>query len=128
MFAPPQQLFLPCCVVCLRSLTELNSPLTSHHHSLTHSLTHLTTPSLPPSPHSHNNKAWYAEIESYSFANGDYSSATGHATQLLWRASTRLGCGWAAGCKLLVCHYDPPGNVVGQFRDNVLPPSTSGAV
>jgi hypothetical protein len=59
----------------------------------------------------------------YDYASGSYSSATGHATQLLWRASTQLGCGWAAGCQLLVCRYSPPGNVLGEFAQNVMPPA-----
>jgi hypothetical protein len=68
-------------------------------------------------------KAWYDEIKLYNFNGGDFSEATGHATQMLWKGSTQLGCGWAPGCQLLVCHYDPPGNVIGQFSQNVSPPT-----
>lgn len=45
----------------------------------------------------------------YDYANGDFSESTGHATQMLWKSSTALGCGYAEGCKLLVCRYSPPG-------------------
>jgi hypothetical protein len=58
----------------------------------------------------------------FSYGNSDFSEATGHATQLLWKGSTQLGCGWAPSCQLLVCHYNPPGNVIGQFSGNVAPP------
>ena len=70
-------------------------------------------------------QAWYDEIKSYDYSSGQYSSATGHATQLLWKSSAELGCGWAPGCQLFVCHYSPPGNVIGNFLDNVLPPSSA---
>ena len=48
------------------------------------------------------------------------SNGCGHYTQVVWRATTRLGCG-VAECErdgflfdLWVCNYDPPGNFVGQ--------------
>jgi len=47
-------------------------------------------------------QAWYDEIKYYSY-DGQYTSATGHATQLIWKSSTEVGCGWAPGCQLLVC-------------------------
>lgn len=42
--------------------------------------------------------------------------------QMVWVGSERLGCGVAPSCSLWVCHYDPPGNVVGRFPANVLAP------
>jgi hypothetical protein len=39
--------------------------------------------------------------------------------------TSHLGCG-AASCKgmrIWVCQYDPPGNVDGEYRANVLPAS-----
>ena len=44
------------------------------------------------------------------------SNGCGHYTQLVWRASVRVGCGVAAcdGSQTWVCNYDPPGNVVDQ--------------
>lgn len=42
--------------------------------------------------------------------------AVGHYTQMIWRRTERVGCGLARGHgrDVLVCHYDPPGNVIGQ--------------
>jgi uncharacterized protein YkwD len=71
--------------------------------------------------------AWYNELANYNYANGGFSSATGHATQMVWKASVRLGCGKAScsgtfgGQTMYVCQYAPQGNVMGQFQQNVLP-------
>src|SRR5262249_26727591 len=64
---------------------------------------------------------WYDEIKRYSFRNGGFSMKTGHFTQVVWRETTQLGCGrtQCGGIDLWVCQYDPPGNVQGQFRENV---------
>lgn len=68
-------------------------------------------------------KAWYDEGETY-----DYSSANtyNHFTQVVWKSSTQLGCaykdcrsnGWGL---YVICEYDPPGNVIGEETENVLP-------
>lgn len=53
----------------------------------------------------------------------------GHATQILWKSTTELGCA-VESCILgsffydiLVCHYNPAGNFVGQYLDEVELPS-----
>jgi uncharacterized protein YkwD len=69
---------------------------------------------------------WYREVEDYNFRRGRFSMSTGHFTQLAWRATKRVGCALAPcsnGLELLVCNYDPPGNVEGQFTSNLLPAS-----
>lgn len=40
----------------------------------------------------------------------------GHYTQIIWRHTERVGCGLASGGgrDVLVCHYDPAGNWIGQ--------------
>ena len=68
---------------------------------------------------------WYGEVRAFNFRNGGFSMKTGHFTQLAWLGTRRLGCGTVT-CKdmqLWVCNYDPPGNVEGDYRANVLPTS-----
>ena len=40
----------------------------------------------------------------------------GHYTQLVWKETSRVGCGLAAGARwdVLVCRYSPPGNWIGR--------------
>jgi hypothetical protein len=40
----------------------------------------------------------------------------GHYSQIIWRTTTEVGCGFAEneGRDILVCDYDPPGNVMGE--------------
>ncbi len=47
--------------------------------------------------------------------------ASGHFSQVVWKSSRSLGCGYDAGCKMVTCNYDPPGNVMGMFGSNVQP-------
>lgn len=46
----------------------------------------------------------------------DGRGIVGHYTQVVWRKSTKLGCGLATGRgdDVLVCQYDPPGNYRGE--------------
>ncbi|QUC23612.1 uncharacterized protein UV8b_07853 [Ustilaginoidea virens] len=67
-------------------------------------------------------EAWGNEAGGYDFAEPGFSHDTGHFTQLVWKATTAVGCGrrlcgqrgW-----YLVCEYWPRGNVVGEFGDEV---------
>jgi uncharacterized protein YkwD len=75
-----------------------------------------------------NIDAWYQERKYYSYTHPGFSVKTGHFTQLIWQASKKLGCGFAA-CNgkngtpgnYLVCEYSPAGNVTNQgyFKENV---------
>ncbi|KAF3041223.1 hypothetical protein E8E11_000913 [Didymella keratinophila] len=77
-------------------------------------------------------EAWGNERKDYDFKKGEFSSATGHFTQLVWRNTTTVGCartecnggqkggnGDAPGW-YIVCEYYPAGNVLDQFKDNVM--------
>lgn len=67
-------------------------------------------------------KAFYSEIKDYDFDKAQFSLATGHFTQLVWRSSQSLGIGVATsstGGTYVVANYDPPGNYVGKFKENV---------
>jgi uncharacterized protein YkwD len=68
-------------------------------------------------------KMWYDEIEKYRFPDGGFSMQTGHFTQVVWRGTTRVGCGHVTckGNDIWVCNYDPAGNWDGQYADNVRP-------
>lgn len=66
---------------------------------------------------------WLAEKRLFRAGAFPYTSRTGnwadaaHYTQLVWPASTRLGCGRARGrgMTVLVCRYGPPGNRDGVY-------------
>jgi len=70
--------------------------------------------------------AWYNEVDKYDYDNPGFSGETGHFTQIVWKSTQSLGCA-AGNCPdvnggYYVCQYDPPGNYIGQFEENVLPP------
>ena len=72
--------------------------------------------------------AWYDEIKDYDFAKSEFTSGTGHFTQVVWKNSKQVGCGVACGKNdycYVTCNYYPAGNYLGQFRTNVLPLSDS---
>ena len=68
---------------------------------------------------------WYKEIKLYNFNQPGFSMSTGHFTQVVWKGSQKLGLGYALtgdGKTLyVVAQYSPPGNIRGQFEQNVLP-------
>ncbi len=65
---------------------------------------------------------WVAERRDFVNRDTPGFSTTGrwqdvaHYTQIVWRASTAVGCATATGARddYLVCRYAPSGNVVGQ--------------
>ncbi|OXU22695.1 hypothetical protein TSAR_015781, partial [Trichomalopsis sarcophagae] len=69
----------------------------------------------------------YDEISAYKFGEPRPKNiaAVGHFTQLVWKGSEKLGVGRAVsktGKVYVVCNYEPAGNVVGQFANNVTAP------
>ena len=68
---------------------------------------------------------WYDEIKSYepgtpiSQEFGTFKAA--HYTQMVWQETTEIGAGKATigkgekqGWTVVVCNYNPPGNIAGQ--------------
>jgi uncharacterized protein YkwD len=63
--------------------------------------------------------AWGSEQKDFDIATNACArdKVCGHFTQVVWRSSTRLGCGKATGANgfdIVVCNYDPPGNFRGR--------------
>lgn len=62
--------------------------------------------------------AWESEKADYRYGTftGKSRKPIGHYTQIIWKNTTRVGCGQAL-CKdmlIVACNYDPPGNYIGQ--------------
>ena len=68
---------------------------------------------------------WYNEVSLYDFNNPVFSSETGHFTCLVWKASTKFAIGISldnnSNTVDVTMNTSPPGNVSGQFKNNVLP-------
>jgi pathogenesis-related protein 1 len=69
--------------------------------------------------------AWYGEKKDYEKGTPipeDFSKFTaGHYTQMVWKGTTKIGAGVAVvqkgkyqGQVVVVCNYDPRGNIIGQ--------------
>jgi hypothetical protein len=69
---------------------------------------------------------WIAEKNDPGYHGGPFypdpkstNGAPGHYTQIVWKSTTEVGCGIAPpgnalGFMVLVCQYNPPGNIFGQ--------------
>ena len=72
---------------------------------------------------------WYSEISQYNFTQSVYVPGAGHFTQMIWKSSQYIGCGFARGkyssynAIQIVCNYYPGGNInsFNYFKNNVLP-------
>lgn len=94
-------------------------------------------------------KAWYREVADVDWrASMDRRARepgrmVGHATQLLWRSTAKVGCGYAQCGRLegspagsdrsdgsradfVVCRYWPAGNYLGRMEREVLPGKLGG--
>lgn len=67
--------------------------------------------------------AWYDEIKNYDFSDPGFSDDTGHFTQVVWKDTTQVGCGYKQCSNewgiYLVCNYLAQGNIIGEFSSNV---------
>jgi len=75
---------------------------------------------------------WYSEESKYDYANPGWQPEAGHFTQMVWKGTTEIGCGMALCSSgdwshVWVCQYNPPGNVIGAFAENVFPPLAQNA-
>ena len=71
--------------------------------------------------------SWYNEVKMYDFDNQGFGMDTGHFTQLVWKGTTKLGCASSqaseTGNRYVVCNFEKPGNMLGDFENNVSPSS-----
>lgn len=60
--------------------------------------------------------SWAEEVQQYDARTNRCKGVCGHYTQIVWKASQRLGCAMATcgDTEVWVCNYDPPGNFVGE--------------
>jgi uncharacterized protein YkwD len=83
--------------------------------------------------------SWYGEVANYDFAAPGFSATSSHFTQVVWNASTRIGCARAAcpftafgqpaewgTAHFYVCRYAERGNLTGSYPENVKPKSDGG--
>ena len=71
-------------------------------------------------------------VDEIPLYDGAFSAAAGHFTQMVWRATTSMGCarvnclplggvdGVTVPLAFVVCQYMPGGNVEGRFVENVV--------
>ena len=70
---------------------------------------------------------WYNEKAFYNFNDPGFTLNTAHFTQIIWKATSKMGCG--ASVKTdgvtfkVVCNYYIAGNIVNaaKYKENVLP-------
>jgi len=69
---------------------------------------------------------WYSEVKDFKFSGDlDYQRGTGHFTQVVWKDTKELGIAKATGKNggtYVVANYNPAGNFIGKFGENVTKP------
>ena len=69
---------------------------------------------------------WYNEIKNYNFSQPGFTIDSSHFTQLIWKETTKVGCGASVkedGLTFkVVCNYYKAGNILNpeKFEQNVL--------
>ena len=66
---------------------------------------------------------WYESESQYDYNNPQYNSDYGDFTQMVWKSTQKIGCGYACKEKECygICTYYPAGNVLTKFATNVYP-------
>jgi len=70
---------------------------------------------------------WYNEINFYNFEEPGFTLDTAHFTQIIWKNTTKIGCGASVGkdgvTYKVVCNYYKAGNIINseQYSENVPP-------
>ena len=66
--------------------------------------------------------AWYEEIKKFDKSSLQYQKNTSHFTQMIWKGSKEVGFGFKNRGKNYygVAFYYPPGNTLGEYKDNIV--------
>ena len=66
--------------------------------------------------------AWYNEGKAYNNKSLNYQKNTSHFTQMIWKETSEVGFGFKRRGKIYYCvaFYYPPGNTLGEFKDNII--------
>lgn len=88
-----------------------------------------TGTALTQSPaYEQSTQMWYDEIKDWNFGtSASTGGVTGHFTQVVWKNSKQLNCGYATYVSgsfnnyMVTCQYYPPGNYNNQYASNVAP-------
>ncbi|XP_038047451.1 Golgi-associated plant pathogenesis-related protein 1-like [Patiria miniata] len=70
---------------------------------------------------------WYSEIKNYNFGDTGFQLGTGHFSQVVWKDSKEIGIGKAvakSGKVYVVANYQPAGNKMQAFQENIFPPQS----
>ncbi|CAE7521459.1 GLIPR2 [Symbiodinium sp. KB8] len=68
---------------------------------------------------------WYDEINQPGYDwKAEFSPGTGHFTQVVWKGTKQVGMAVSEDGRFCVANYFPAGNMMGAFRENVLPRGT----
>lgn len=70
-------------------------------------------------------KEWYEEARNYNYDTNTLVYNSLHFTQIIWKDSKELGIAYvknSMGQTFVVANYNPKGNILGQFQENVLKP------
>lgn len=65
---------------------------------------------------------WYDEVKDYDFETPAFNAKCGHFTQMIWRDTKEIGVAKSVaedGSQYVVARYNPPGNVLGEFKNGI---------